>query len=148
LAVETFTFLFTDVEGSTALLRRLGEGLCAQVLANHRALIRSGLAAHDGRPGQVPSEERPAADVRHRRRRESTAEHGSRPQAAGEVSAAARAAVADATSAPGRISTIVMAADVSWSPTEVLTPPVPARPPATVAAQRVREIARTGLPDR
>jgi hypothetical protein len=58
------------------------------------------------------------------------------------------AAVADATSAPGRISTIAMAADVSWSPTEVLTPPVPARPPATVAAQRVREIARTGLPDR
>jgi len=41
------------------------------------------------------------------------------PRAAGEVSAAARAAVADATSAPGRISTIVMAADVSWSPTEV-----------------------------
>jgi len=47
--VETFTFLFTDIEGSTALLRRLGEGLYAQVLAGHHALIRSGLAAHDGR---------------------------------------------------------------------------------------------------
>jgi len=47
--VETFTFLFTDIEGSTALLRRLREGLYAQVLADHRSLIRSGLAAHGGR---------------------------------------------------------------------------------------------------
>jgi predicted ATPase/class 3 adenylate cyclase/DNA-binding CsgD family transcriptional regulator len=47
--VETFTFLFTDIEGSTALLGRLGEGLYAQLLADHHALIRSGLAAHDGR---------------------------------------------------------------------------------------------------
>jgi class 3 adenylate cyclase len=47
--VETFTFLFTDIEDSTALLRRLGEGLYAQVLADHHSLIRSGLAAHDGR---------------------------------------------------------------------------------------------------
>jgi predicted ATPase/class 3 adenylate cyclase len=47
--VETFTFLFTDIEGSTALLGRLGDGLYAQVLAGHHALIRSGLAAHDGR---------------------------------------------------------------------------------------------------
>jgi len=47
--VETFTFLFTDIEGSTALVRRLGEGLYAQLLADHHSLIRSGLAAHDGR---------------------------------------------------------------------------------------------------
>jgi class 3 adenylate cyclase len=47
--VETFTCLFTDIEGSTALVRRLGEGLYAQVLADHHALIRSALAAHDGR---------------------------------------------------------------------------------------------------
>ena len=47
--METFTFLFTDIEGSTALLRRLREGLYAQVLADHRSLIRSGLAAHGGR---------------------------------------------------------------------------------------------------
>src|SRR6516164_11383248 len=44
-----FTFLFTDVEGSTALLGRLGEGLYSEVLADHHLLIRSGLAAHDGR---------------------------------------------------------------------------------------------------
>ncbi len=47
--VETLTFLFTDIEGSTALLQRLGEGLYAQLLAGHHALIRSALAAHDGR---------------------------------------------------------------------------------------------------
>jgi predicted ATPase/class 3 adenylate cyclase len=46
--VETFTFLFTDIEDSTALVRRLGEGLYAQLLADHHSLIRSGLAAHDG----------------------------------------------------------------------------------------------------
>ena len=47
--METFTFLFTDIEGSTALVRRLGEGLYAQLLADHHSLIRSGLAAHDGK---------------------------------------------------------------------------------------------------
>ncbi|HYV78992.1 MAG TPA: adenylate/guanylate cyclase domain-containing protein, partial [Streptosporangiaceae bacterium] len=46
--METFTFLFTDIEDSTALVRRLGEGLYAQLLADHHSLIRSGLAAHDG----------------------------------------------------------------------------------------------------
>jgi predicted ATPase/class 3 adenylate cyclase len=46
--VETFTFLFTDIEGSTALVRRLGEGLYTQLLADHHSLIRSELAAHDG----------------------------------------------------------------------------------------------------
>ena len=47
--METLTFLFTDIEGSTALLGRLEEDLYAQVLAGHHALIRSALAAHDGR---------------------------------------------------------------------------------------------------
>ena len=47
--METLTFLFTDIEGSTALLRRLGDDGYAQVLAGHHALIRSALAAHDGR---------------------------------------------------------------------------------------------------
>src|SRR5580693_8538007 len=48
VGVETLTFLFPDIEGSTALLGRLGDGY-AQVLADHQALIRSALAAHDGR---------------------------------------------------------------------------------------------------
>jgi len=46
--VETLTFLFTDIEGSTALLRRLG-GAYTQVLASHHALIRSAPAAHGGK---------------------------------------------------------------------------------------------------
>ena len=49
MSVETFTFLFTDIEGSTALLRRLRESLYAQVLADYRSLVRAGLAAHGGR---------------------------------------------------------------------------------------------------
>jgi class 3 adenylate cyclase len=48
VCVETLAFLFTDVEGSTALLRRLGDDVYAQVLAGHHALIRSSLAAHGG----------------------------------------------------------------------------------------------------
>ncbi len=47
--VETLTFLFTDIEGSTALVGRLGDDDYAQVLAGHHAVIRSALAAHDGR---------------------------------------------------------------------------------------------------
>jgi predicted ATPase/class 3 adenylate cyclase len=47
--VETLTFLFTDIEGSTALLRRVGQDAYAQVLDDHHSLIRSALAAHDGR---------------------------------------------------------------------------------------------------
>jgi predicted ATPase/class 3 adenylate cyclase len=47
-AAQTLTFLFTDIEGSTAMLQRLG-GSYAEVLAGHHAVIRSGLAAHHGR---------------------------------------------------------------------------------------------------
>jgi len=41
--------LFTDIEGSTALLRRLGDSDYGRVLADHRALIRAALAAHGGK---------------------------------------------------------------------------------------------------
>jgi predicted ATPase/class 3 adenylate cyclase/Tfp pilus assembly protein PilF len=47
--VETLTFLFTDIEGSTTLLRRVGEGVYGQVLADHHSVIRSALAAHAGK---------------------------------------------------------------------------------------------------
>jgi len=46
--METYTFLFTDIEGSTALLRRIGQGAYEQVLDDHHSLIRSALAAHGG----------------------------------------------------------------------------------------------------
>ena len=49
LLTETLTLLFTDIEGSTSLLRRIGPGDYASVLADHHALIRAGLASHDGK---------------------------------------------------------------------------------------------------
>ena len=42
-------FLFTDIDGSTALLQRVGADVYARVLADHHALIRSALAGHGGR---------------------------------------------------------------------------------------------------
>jgi len=47
--VGTVTFLFTDIEGSTTLLQRLGDSAYAQVLSGHHAVIRAGLEAHGGR---------------------------------------------------------------------------------------------------
>jgi class 3 adenylate cyclase len=47
LATQTLTFLFTDIEGSTAMLQRLGDAY-AGVLADHHDLIRAGLASHGG----------------------------------------------------------------------------------------------------
>ena len=43
--METLTFLFTDIEGSTALLGRVGDDGYARVLAGHRALVRSACCA-------------------------------------------------------------------------------------------------------
>jgi len=37
----TVTFVFTDIEGSTELLKQLGEGGYAQAVADHRRIIRS-----------------------------------------------------------------------------------------------------------
>ncbi len=48
-AIETLTFLFTDIEGSTALLQRLGDDAYAGLLADHHALVRNGLAGNGGR---------------------------------------------------------------------------------------------------
>jgi predicted ATPase/class 3 adenylate cyclase len=47
LPTGTVTFLFTDVEGSTLLLRDLGDGY-AGVLAEHRRVLRDAFAAHGG----------------------------------------------------------------------------------------------------
>ncbi len=48
LPTRTLTFLFTDIEGSTALLQRVGHNTYAEVLATHHSLIRAGLAHHGG----------------------------------------------------------------------------------------------------
>lgn len=44
----TVTFLFSDIEGSTALLKHLGDGPYAELLAQHRRMVREAFAAHDG----------------------------------------------------------------------------------------------------
>jgi predicted ATPase/class 3 adenylate cyclase len=48
LPAGTVTFLFTDVEGSTKLLRELGAEGYAEALAEHRRTIREAAAAHGG----------------------------------------------------------------------------------------------------
>ena len=44
----TVTMLFTDIEGSTRLLKQLGERY-GELLADHRRLLREAVAAHGGR---------------------------------------------------------------------------------------------------
>jgi class 3 adenylate cyclase len=45
----TVTFLFSDIEGSTDLLRRVGDDAFAAIRADHRRLLRDEFAAHGGR---------------------------------------------------------------------------------------------------
>ena len=42
------TILFTDVEGSTALIERLGDAKAREVLRNHERIVREALRAHSG----------------------------------------------------------------------------------------------------
>ena len=44
----TVTFLFTDIEGSTGLLKRLGDEGYAAVLKDHRRILRTAFTAHGG----------------------------------------------------------------------------------------------------
>lgn len=48
LPTGTVTFLFTDIEGSTRLLRQLGPELYAEALAEHRRVLRDTFAAEGG----------------------------------------------------------------------------------------------------
>ncbi len=48
LPTGTVTFLFTDIEGSTALLQRLGDRRYAEVLAEHQRLLRDAFAKGNG----------------------------------------------------------------------------------------------------
>jgi class 3 adenylate cyclase len=48
LPTGTVTFLFSDIEGSTALLKRLGDASYAELLATHRQLIRETFAGFGG----------------------------------------------------------------------------------------------------
>jgi class 3 adenylate cyclase len=44
----TVTFLFTDIEGSTRILRAVGQERYKELLARHQELIRTAIAAHRG----------------------------------------------------------------------------------------------------
>ena len=44
----TVTFVFSDIAGSTALLKQLGDAEYGRLLAVHRRLVREIFAAHDG----------------------------------------------------------------------------------------------------
>jgi len=48
LPAGTVTFLFTDIEGSTRLLHRLGVDVYADALTQHRTLLRAAFARHGG----------------------------------------------------------------------------------------------------
>jgi class 3 adenylate cyclase len=48
LPTGTVTFLFTDIEGSTTLLQRLGDRRYAEVLAEHQRLLREAFARGNG----------------------------------------------------------------------------------------------------
>ena len=48
LPTGTVTFLFTDIEGSTKLLRELGGDAYAQALAEHRRALRDAVARNGG----------------------------------------------------------------------------------------------------
>jgi class 3 adenylate cyclase len=43
----TVTFVFSDIEGSTGLLKRLGDDY-GELIAEHRRIVREALGAHDG----------------------------------------------------------------------------------------------------
>ena len=48
LPTGTVTFLFTDIEGSTTLLQRLGDRRYAEVLAEHQRILRAAFAEGNG----------------------------------------------------------------------------------------------------
>ncbi|PXY21010.1 acetolactate synthase large subunit [Prauserella muralis] len=72
-----------------------------------------------------------------------------RSDSSADVGADAAAAVAAAQDAPGRIATLILPADVSWSDGGRACAPVPSRAPRTVAdagVKQVAEVLRTGEP--
>ncbi len=46
--IQTLTLLITDIEGSTLLLRRLGDEVYAGALADHHRIVRAALSEHGG----------------------------------------------------------------------------------------------------
>ncbi len=59
MATQTLTFLFADIEGSAAMVQRLGDAH-AGVLADHHRLTRAVLAVHGGEEAVIQGYEFPA----------------------------------------------------------------------------------------
>ena len=58
LPTGTVTFLFTDIEGSTTLLQRLGDRRYMEVLEEHRRLLRAAFREGNGKRSigkEIPS---------------------------------------------------------------------------------------------
>ena len=53
LSGATVTLLFTDIEGSTRLLQKLGEEEYGLALGEHRRLLRAAVAEYGGRRSTV-----------------------------------------------------------------------------------------------
>jgi class 3 adenylate cyclase len=49
LPTGTVTFLFSDIEGSTNLVRRVGDDVFADIRADHRRILREAFTAQGGR---------------------------------------------------------------------------------------------------
>jgi class 3 adenylate cyclase len=49
LHAGTVTFLFSDIEGSTELLKAVGDPMYARILEEHRQILREAFAVHGGR---------------------------------------------------------------------------------------------------
>ncbi|MGH2372158.1 MAG: tetratricopeptide repeat protein [bacterium] len=56
LPTGTITVLFTDIEGSTQLLQRLGDGPYGQVLADYRRILRPIFEAEGGQEVEAPGD--------------------------------------------------------------------------------------------
>ena len=56
LPTGTVTFLFTDIEGSTTLLQRVGDRRYAEVLEDHRRLLRNAFAERRGHEVDTPGD--------------------------------------------------------------------------------------------
>ena len=128
LPTGTVAFVFTDIEGSTALAQTLAGERWAALLARHRELIRAAVAAHDGVEVRTEGDGFFIAFAADRRRRRGGRR---RPAGAGRRSRGRRTA----SSASGWASTPATAGSTPTATTSGATSIAPpaSPPPATAA---------------
>ena len=64
LPTGTVTFLFTDIEGSTTILQRLGDRKYAEILAEHQRLLRDAFVEGHGQEVDTQGDAFPGRDSR------------------------------------------------------------------------------------